>query len=258
MAETLDLTAAGGIRLRMYRADPSEGQPTLVFFHGGGLVAGSIDTHDGICRALCASSGSTVVSVGYRLAPEHKFPAGLDDAALAFDWITGHADELKIDRRRIAIGGESAGALLATLISHDFKKVSFRPKAQLLLCPVIDLGCETPSRRAFAKGFLIEQATVARDIAHCLPAGMTARDLPTSLRVPTGRKPPPTIIMTAECDPFRDEAVLYSEMLRSMNVEVRHRCHAGMIHSFYGLPALLPQADICLNEAGGQLAAMLG
>lgn len=257
VAEVAELFAAGRIRLRLYRASTVKPQPALVFFHGGGLVAGSIETHDGICRALCASSGVTVISVGYRLAPEHKFPAGLEDAALAFDWIAGHADELGIDATRTAIGGESAGALLATLISHGWQKVNAIPKAQLLLCPVIDLTGKTLSRRIFAKGFLIEQTVVAQDIGHCLADGMTATDLPSPLRIPAARTPPHTIIVAAECDPFRDEALLYTEILRSLGVQIQHSCEPGMIHSFYGLPALLPQVGICLDAAGRQLAELL-
>ena len=258
VAEVADLFAADRIGLRLYRSNTSKPQPALVFFHGGGLVAGSIETHDGISRALCASSGVTVISVGYRLAPEHKFPAGLEDAGVAFDWIAGHADELGIDASRLAIGGESAGALLATSISHGWQKVNLPPKAQLLLCPVIDLAGETLSRRVFAKGFLIEQTVLAQDIEHCLPHGMTLADLPSPLRFPLDRTPPHTIIVAAECDPFRDEALLYAEMLRGLGVQVQCSCQPGMIHSFYGLPALLPQADISLDTAGRQLAELLG
>ena len=158
----------------------------------------------------------------------------------------------------VAIGGESAGALLASLISHGWQNVNVVPKAQLLLCPVIDLTGETPSRRAFAKGFLIEQTVVTQDIAHCLPDGMTVEDLPSPLRIPATRALPPTIIIAAQCDPFRDEALLYAEMLQSSGVPVQYNCEPGMIHSFYGLPALLPQADISLDAAGRQLAELLG
>lgn len=258
VAAVRDLRAGEHLDLRLYRTGASRASAALVFFHGGGLVAGSIETHDGICRALCVSSGATVISVAYRLAPEHKFPTALEDAGFAVDWVAENAEQLGIDANRIAIGGESAGAILATLISHGFQKVNVSLKAQLLLCPVIDLTCETLSRRDFAKGYLIDQETVAQDIFHCLPSGMLAVDLPSALRSTGDRLPPPTTIVVAECDPFRDETLLYADMLRSFGVQVRYNCHSGMFHSFYGLSAFLPQADISLTEAGRQLAEFLG
>ena len=258
IADVRDLRAGEHLDLRLYSTGRPRPRAALVFFHGGGLVAGSIETHDGICRALCVSSGAAVISVAYRLAPEHKFPAALEDAGFAVDWVADHAEQLGIDANRIAIGGESAGAILATLVSQGYQMVNVSFKAQLLLCPVIDLVGETPSRREFASGFLIDQEIVAQDIAHCLPSGMTAADLPSSFRNTRERLPPPTIIVAAECDPFRDEALLYADMLRHSGVQVRYNCHAGMFHSFYGLPALLPQADVCLIDAGRQLAELLG
>jgi acetyl esterase len=257
-AEIRDIVANGRLHLRIYRTTTNVRPAALVFFHGGGLVAGSIETHDGTCRALARHSEITVISVGYRLAPEHKFPASLDDARFAIDWIAGHSDDLDIDATRLAIGGDSAGALLAALICSDQQLVTAEIRAQLLLCPVIDLVGELPSRRKFATGYLIDASTVEQDIRHCLAEDVSPASLPSPLRSVMKCLPPPTIIVAAEYDPFRDEAASYSTLLQEAGVPVRYNCYAGMVHSFYGLPAFLPQADAALAEAGQILAEFLG
>jgi acetyl esterase len=258
--ENLCLARPGGdISLRIYRAGADRNTPTpvLVFFHGGGLVAGGLDTHDSMCRSLANSSGAAVISVDYRLAPEHKFPAALDDARFAVDWIAHESKSLGIDSGCIAIGGESAGALLVSLIGNGYQRVAARIKAMLLLCPVIDLTGNSPSRAEFARGFLIDAATVQRDVEYCLEAGMRAGDLPSPLRCGDARRSPPTIIISAEYDPFRDEARLYADRLIEANVPVQYTCHPGMIHSFFSLNAMLPQAEPALLAAGKQLKALL-
>lgn len=248
------------ITLRLYRAHDANGalQPAVIFFHGGGLVAGSIDTHDGICRRLANASGATVLSVDYRLAPEARFPASLRDAAAAVDWISANAGKLNIDSTRIAIAGESAGALLATLCCNGYQPISIVPKVQLLLCPVIDLAATFPSRLEFGEGYLIDHSTLLRDIEDCLGSGARAKDLPTPLRNGDLARSPETVIVSAECDPFRDEASHYETILQDRGIPVWHMYHPGMVHTFYGLPALLPQADVALEEAGRRLAAVLG
>ncbi len=250
----------GALPLRIYDAVAARDAPAaaLVFFHGGGLVAGSIDTHDTICRHLALASGAKVISVGYRLAPEAPYPAALDDAVLAVDHIFANPSRFGIDADRLAIGAESAGCLLATAISQGHRPVSARLKAQILLCPVIDLSGHSPSRTEFGRGYLIDAATVAHDIALCFPNLREGDLLPSPLRFGTASAAPPTLIISAECDPFRDEARLYAEMLEDAGVPVWHRMHAGMVHSFYGLPALLPQAAPALAEAGAQLKTLLG
>ena len=246
------------VRIRVYAPREDETPAAaLIFFHGGGLVAGSIETHDGICRRLAVAAGLKVFSVGYRLAPEHPFPASLADAARAVDWIAADAARFHIDPSRIAIGGESAGALLATLITDGFEPIGLQPRAQLLLCPVIDLAGDFPSRTTFGEGYLISRAVIARDVEDCLGPGGMADDMPSPLRHGDPAKAPASVIVSAACDPFRDEAAAYAERLHQSGVSVWHRCHDGMIHSFYGLGAFLPQADPALTEAGAQLARLL-
>jgi acetyl esterase len=249
----------GALPLRIYDAVAERGTPApaLVFFHGGGLVAGSIGTHDTICRHLATASGAAVISVGYRLAPEAPYPAALDDAAHATNYLQRNADDYGIDAGRIAVGAESAGCLLAAAVTQGARAVSARLRAQLLLCPVIDLSGRYPSRAEFASGYLIDATTVAHDIAQCFPGAEADALLPSPLRFGSAAAAPPTLIVSAECDPFRDEAQLYGEMLEDAGVPVWHRHHPGMVHSFYGLPALLPQAAPALEDAGRQLRALL-
>lgn len=249
---TSGLTTDDGIPLRCYR--PEGATAALVFFHGGGLVAGSIDTHNGMCRRLAAASGVAVVSVGYRLAPEARFPASLDDARAALDWVHANCAALGLDPNRIAIGGDSAGALLAALIATGSTKFKAALRAQLLLCPVADLTKADGSRTEFGTGYLIDRETIAQDIASCFEPG---EELPTPLRSVDTGSCPPTIIHTAEFDPFRDEAEELAVLLRANGVQTELTCHAGMLHSFYGLPAFFPQADEALRQAGAQLARLL-
>ena len=252
-------TPHGALPLRSYDtvAERDGPAPALVFFHGGGLVAGSIDTHDTICRHLAQSSGLKIISVGYRLAPEAPYPAALEDTMLAVDHLWTHASDFGIDRSRLAVGAESAGCLLATAIAQGLRAVSARFRAQLLLCPVIDLSGSYPSRADYGSGYLIDASTVAHDIAQVFPNLAPGVLLPSPLRFGTVAAAPPTIIVSAECDPFRDEAQLYAEMLEDAGVQVWHRMHPGMVHSFYGLPALLPQAAPALADAGLQLKTLL-
>lgn len=260
-AENRSIPGPGGaLPVRIYDALADRASPAaaLIFFHGGGLVAGSIDTHDTICRHLAAASEAVVISVGYRLAPEAPYPAALDDAAHAVSYFNQNAGDFGLDRNRLAIGAESAGCLLATAVTHGLRGSPVTLKAQLLLCPVIDLSGHYPSREDFGGGYLIDSATVAHDIAQCFPDAAPGALLPSPLRFGTASTVPPTVIVSAECDPFRDEAQLYGEMLEDAGVPVWHRHHAGMVHSFYGLPALLPQAAPALAEAGRTLRAMLG
>src|SRR4051812_36527029 len=168
-AETRELMLpgpGGPLPARLY-APPGAGEeirPGLVFFHGGGFVTGDLDSHDGICRALCAASGCRVVSVAYRLAPEHPFPAGVADARAAFGWVAARAAALSIDPARLAIGGDSAGAGLAAVVCQEVRGTGIRIAAQLLLCPVLDAVGQGASRRDFAQGYFLDAATIARDV----------------------------------------------------------------------------------------------
>src|SRR3977135_864708 len=252
----------GPIRVRIYTPvdTRSDRLPGLVYFHGGGLVAGSLDTHEGICRRLANETGCRLVSVDYRLAPEHKFPAGVTDGYVATIWVVEHAAELRIDRDRIAVGGDSAGATLAAIVCQMAKQArGVKLAAQLLLCPIMDFGAETESRSAFGAGYLLAKATMDRDLEHYVPAGLDPTDPRISpLRALDFDGLPPAHIHTGEFDPLRDEGRAYADRLTRAGIEVNYTCHPGMIHLFYGMAGVIPYARIAMKDIGAEFKAALG
>jgi acetyl esterase/lipase len=249
-----------GVRIYTPLGSGSEPLPALIYFHGGGLVSGSLDTHDGVCKPLANAAGCRLFSVDYRLAPEHKFPAAVTDGCAATTWIARHAADLRIDRERIAVGGDSAGAALAAVVCQLAGRAQgVRLAAQLLLCPITDFAGETESRRAYAEGFLLEKQTMERDLEQYLPAGVDAADPRVSpLRAAYVGDLPPAYIHTAEFDPLRDEGRAYAGRLAGAGVEVHYTCHPGMIHLFYGMARAVPYARTAIQRIGAEIGAALG
>ena len=234
----------GAIPLRLYRpraVDAGVALPALVFFHGGGWVIGDLETHDVLCRQLTAEAGIAVVAVDYRLAPEAKFPAAVDDAWAATRWVVAHADRLGIDARRIAVGGDSAGGNLAAVVALLARDAG-TPKIalQALLYPVTDVGTEWPSYLAFADGYLLTSESMRWFIAHYLTSEKEAVDWRVSpLRASSLRGLPPALIVTAGFDPLRDEGEAYARALRDAGVRVDYVCYGGMIHGFIPMGRLI-------------------
>jgi len=249
---------AGAIPIRVYTPLAREELPGLVYFHGGGMVAGSIDTHDGIARALANAAECRVISVGYRLAPEDRFPAALDDAMAAVQHLRAHAREFGIGVR-LGIAGDSAGATLAAATCQAMTRRGDPPLAlQLLLCPILDYSRSSASRLEFASGYLVDQATLDHDLFCYLSANTDAADPRISpLRAEDLQGLPPTLIHTAECDPLRDEAASYAERVRTTGTPTTYVCHAGMIHLFYGLAGVIPYARIAMATIGAEVRAAL-
>ena len=236
--------------------------PGLVYFHGGGLIAGSIDTHDSIARALCHEGDCRVISVDYRLAPEHPFPAGLDDATAAIAYIGSHAADFGVDAARLGVCGDSAGGTLAAAACHSLAHSAMppmpRPALQLLICPILDYSRRTGSRRDFASGYLIDQDTLDHDLEHYSPGGADPRDpLVSPLLAADLTAMPPTIVHTAEFDPLRDEGEDYFDRLTHTGSALAYTCHPGMIHLFYGLGAVIPYARTAFEKMGAEIRAAL-
>jgi len=254
---------AGPVPVRVYTpltADPRVALPGLIYFHGGGLIAGSLDSHDGICRALTEASGCRLLAVDYRLAPEHPFPAAIDDACAAVSGIGSRPDEFGIDPQRVAICGDSAGATLAAVVCQQCPlSAPGTPIAlQFLLCPITDACSDSGSRRALAQGYFLDQATLNNDLKSYLGPNVSPADPRVSpLRAESLAGLPPTCIHTAEFDPVRDEGAAYAERLRQAGVSVSYRCHSGMIHLFYGMGALIPYAAAAFSMMGADIRAML-
>jgi acetyl esterase len=265
---------AGAIPLRIYTpatdaaagallvGPPAGPLPALIFFHGGAGVFCSIDTHDGLCRILANESGCRVISVGYRLAPENKFPAAIDDACAATAWVFAQCDGLGIDPGRIGVAGDSAGATLAAVVCHQARRTTgagvtgvgvkgLAIALQVLICPVMDPGLDSPSRRAFSQGYFFDMATLDWALGHYLPAGMDLSDPRVSpLRADDLGALPPAYIHTAEFDPFRDEGEAYAAALKRARVPVAYTCHEGMIHHFYCMSGAIPNARGAIQGIG--------
>jgi acetyl esterase/lipase len=253
---------AGDIPYRLYAPADETGEPLpgFVFFHGGGMVAGSIETHDRIAAALAQTTGCRLVSVGYRLAPEHKFPAAIEDAITATRWVSTEAAALGIDATRLVVGGDSAGATLAAVVCQDsLRNAGPAISAQCLICPVLDFEDTSPSREAFAEDHLLDRVTLEADLADYLEEDADLADPRISpLRATKFAGLPAAIIHTAEFDPVRDEGNAYATKLIAAGVPVDHVCHDGMIHNFHSLGAILPQGRLVLHQIGEQVRRAVG
>ena len=245
----------GELTLRLYTPPDSPGDslPGVVYFHGGTGVFCSLDTHDGLCRTLAASSGCRIISVDYRLAPENPFPAAIDDGLFATQWIADNAAELGIDPTRIAVAGDSAGGTIAAVVCQLAKHAGGpRLALQVLLCPVTDLASESPSRVEFATGFFIERSTL--EWAKALYCG--GADLSDPRISPLRSSDldlaglPAAQIHTAEFDPMRDEGQAYADALSAAGVDVSYVCHDGLIHHYYCMAGAIPRAREVLLSVG--------
>jgi acetyl esterase len=227
----------------------------LVYFHGGGFSAGSLDTHDGVCRFLAAHSGVMVLAPSYRLAPEDPFPAAVEGAAAALPWAFANAASFGADPRRIAVGGDSAGANLAAGVCLTMRDVGGpQPAMQLLICPPVDAVGEQRSRKLFAKGFRLTQEDIGLLEPNYFPDEAMALDSRASiLRVPDLSRLPRAYVVTAGFDPLRDEGEEYATRLRQSGVPVALRRHPRQIHSFANLTAVCPSSRAAMLETAGAL-----
>jgi acetyl esterase len=252
---------AGDIPVRVYRpaaAPLGDPRPILVWYHGGGWVIGDLDTADVTCRSLANATGAIVVSVDYRLAPEHRFPAAVDDCVAALEWVIAHGDELGGDPSRIAVGGDSAGGNLAAVVSLDARDKGIALRHQLLVYPVTDATLSQPSVEENAKGYLLEKETMVWFVDHYLGAQGDPKDPRLSpLHADELAGVAPATVFTAEFDPLRDEGEAYAERLREADVPVELTRFDGMVHSFFALGVVTPVAGEAMALAAQRLRADL-
>jgi acetyl esterase len=251
---------AGPLPFRVYTPLAADDEPSggVIFFHGGAWVLGDLDTHDCLCRILANESGCRFISVDYRLAPEHPFPAAVEDAGVATAWIAAHAAELAIDPTCLAVAGDSAGGTLAAVVCQSAKGSDFKIALQVLLCPATDIAADTQSRREFAEGYFLEGPLISWAGAHYLPLGVDINDPRLSpLRAPSLSGLPPAHIHTAGFDILREEGKAYADALERAGVKVRHVCHEHMIHHFYAMAGAIPYARTALKAMGADIKAAL-
>lgn len=251
---------AGDIPARHYRAPGGVAAPLLVFYHGGGWVIGDLDTHDAVCRLTCRDAGIHVLSIDYRLAPEHHAPAGIDDAFAAFTWAYEHAGELGAVPGQIAVGGDSAGGNLAAVVCQLAKDSGGpAPVLQWLIYPRTDFTAQTRSLGLFARGFLLTKRDIDWFQANYLRgSGIDPTDPRVSpMRAESLSGLPPALIVVAGFDPLRDEGEQYASALRAAGTAVDLRCEGSLTHGFLNLFPLGGASATATSELISALRAHL-
>jgi acetyl esterase len=258
--ENLDLPGpAGSIPVRLYvpqaeMASPKS-VPMLLYFHGGGFVAGDLDSHDTLLRALANRARCLIISVGYRLAPENPYPAANDDASAALSWIVARGPEIGADSMRVAVGGDSAGGLLAALVAQKANEEGIKLRLQVLLYPNLDATISRPSWRQLGSGeYMVSHATMLEHYDAYLPKGINRADPKVSPLFATNLAGiAPAFIVTADHDPLRDEGNEYAAKLKAAGAVVDHTCWPGMIHGFASMAGVLDAGKMLIDQTAAAL-----
>ena len=245
--ETRDLVIAGRLPVRTY-APGRPGGPALVFFHGGGWIAGSIASHDLVCRALAARLGAVVVSVDYRLAPEHLFPAAIEDAWLATQAVAADPGRFGAPDGALVVGGDSAGGAVATAVARRARDAGLELAGQMLVYPVVDAPRDRESYLRYAEGYGLTRASMQLFWRTYLGAASDDDPDAAPLRCGDLSGLAPAVVVTAECDVLRDEAEEYAERLREAGVEVGARRYAGLVHGFLRIAGEVPAARAAFDD----------
>jgi acetyl esterase len=251
---------AHGIPARLYRPAAAANDGLVVFIHGGGFVLGSLDTHDHVCRDLCAHSGSSVLSIDYRLAPEHRFPSATEDCLRATRWAYDNAAALEVDRDRLLVAGDSAGANLATVTALRIRDEGGPGlRAQLLIYPATDY--HTPGTTSYIEnqsGYSLTRAAMIRFFAdYFVDPSQAAHPHASPLRAPDLSGLPPALVLTAEFDPLRDEGEAYAHRLLDAGVPVTLWRYDGLIHGFIRMGMASRRAQAALERCGRWIGDML-
>jgi acetyl esterase len=257
--EVTDLTISGPggeLPLRLYRPASERPLPVLLYFFGGGWVLGTIDTADGVSRSLANSSGALVAVVGYRLAPEHPFPAAIDDCYAAVRWVADHSGEIGADPARIAVGGDSAGGNLAAGVALRARADGPALAGQLLVYPNTDQLADDQSMRAADDPFLFNRHSVAWYRQHYLASPADAASpLASPLRAESLAGLPPALVITAEYDPLRDQGEAYARRLADEGVPVELSRYPGMTHGFFTMAGTVDASRAAIAQAASRLRA---
>ncbi|MBC5764393.1 alpha/beta hydrolase [Ramlibacter albus] len=253
--EELQVPVSGGaaIPARLY-APSDETLPALVYFHGGGFTIGSVDSHDTLCRELARLAGCAVVSVGYRLAPEQRFPVAVDDSWAALQWVAGSAGELRVDASRLAVGGDSAGGTLAAVCAILARDARLPLKLQLLFYPGCAARQEAPSHLRYGHGLILEQAHIEYFFRNYIDDADRADWRFAPLNAPDVDDVAPAWFGLAECDPLVDDGIAYADKLRAAGVAVDLEIYRGVTHEFIKMGRALREARQAHADAAAALA----
>jgi len=246
---------AGDLTARCYRSSGQTDLPILMFFHGGGYTIGSLDSHDAVCRHLCIEADCLVVAIDYRLAPEHKFPAAIEDAYAATCWVAEHASDLGGDSSRIAVAGDSAGGNLSAVTCLKAREAGYPDICyQVLIYPGTDMTESFPSHRDFGEGYLLTSSLIDWFHNNYLPENVDPRDWHGSpLHAPDHTGLPAAHVITAGYDPLQDEGKAYAEKLTASGVPVSYKHYEGMLHGFITQPGFIDKSREALLECSSNL-----
>ena len=262
LARIEELRAAGTVPARLYDAggERRSTRPAVLYFHGGGWVQGDLETHHGLCARLALCSGALVIAVDYRLAPEHPFPAAVDDCLAAYRWLHAQAREIGVDPARIAVAGDSAGGNLAAVVSQQAALAGEPlPACQVLIYPALDFALDTPSHQDLADAHIIPRDRIEWYATQYIPARADRLDPRAApLRAADLSGQPPTLVITAGFDPLRDEGHAYAHRLRAADVDVVDHEYPGQIHAFVSLTKAIPQGLAATFEIADYLRVKLG
>ena len=265
MAETRDFSFPGGagdVLARYYRPlgqNPGEALPAVVYYHGGGWTCGDLDTHDSVCRGIATHGRCAVVAVDYRMGPEHKFPAAVEDAVAAVKWVAANVSSLQVDAMRLAVAGESAGGNLAAVASIALRDSGPRIAMQVLVYPVVDQAADTESLKRFASGYSLTRELLRWYQNQYLRGESDRADWRASpLRASDHARLPPAYVLTAGFDPLLDEGKAYADRLTQAGVSVVYECFEGQIHGFLPMAGALAAAHHAHYRIGQMLRVRFG
>jgi acetyl esterase len=243
---------------RLYTPAGLQGRsPAVLYLHGGGMVVGSVDTHDALCRHLAREAEVRVLSVGYRLAPEHRFPVPVTDGVAAFRWLASRAETLGADPRRLALAGDSAGATLSAVVARHTRDDERRPALQVLVYPAADLTRGHPSIASLGKGYFLSRRMMDWFVGHYLDGKDPRHPDASPLFAPDLRGVAPALVYTAGFDPLRDEGQAYAEKLREAGALLGHQEHAGLVHGYVQMAGRIPAAKRAVEEMAAEVGRAL-
>lgn len=260
LSETKDIHIHQAIQIRLYRPrdrNAEEILPILVYFHGGGMMIGDLETHDTLCRELCQSSDVCVIAVNYRRAPEHRFPVAVDDSWLAFQWILKNGDQLRINSKRVAVAGDSAGGTLAAVVAILARDHQIQIQYQVLIYPATDQTLSYPSIEKFANGYVLTKDNILFYRSHYIGKSDYTDFRASPILASDFSNLAPAFVLTAGFDPLVDEGFAYAEKLKAAGNIVEYKCYPDMIHGFVRMGGIMQTANLAVQDISKKIKSYL-